>query len=366
MPRKWIRAVLLLAGAVLTLVLTAATVPAATPGGKLSKEERAAIGKARAEGKSTVTCSSRLSPARPRRSSTACRGSARRSGTATTSSATSALPSTRQGRAGDCPRGRRGGRHRPGDPDARPAPGDVSPIVPFAAPSAATPRVNPYMPTQDTKAAQFVNAHPTWDGRGVDDRHRRHRRLARPSEPAHDEHRRAEDRRLGHGHDPVTDAIRRGSTCRLRSAARRSRSDGTTYTAPAAGSYRIGAFREANPRLRRRVRQRRADRDGDLNRDGDQPDIFAVLWNDATGQVWWDTDADRSFADQTGDDGTTRSTSTSAASAPTTPRPRSRIACRSSSRPTARTSTSTSASWRARTARTSPASRPATRCSAAT
>ena len=43
MPRKWIRAVLLLAGAALTLVLTAAVAPAKTPGGKLSKEEAACI-----------------------------------------------------------------------------------------------------------------------------------------------------------------------------------------------------------------------------------------------------------------------------------------------------------------------------------
>ena len=46
MSRKWIRAVLLLAGAVLTLVLTAAVAPAKTPGGKLSKEEAALLAKA--------------------------------------------------------------------------------------------------------------------------------------------------------------------------------------------------------------------------------------------------------------------------------------------------------------------------------
>ena len=39
--------------------------------------------------------------------------------------------------------------------------------TPFPAPSAATPRNNPYMPIGDTGAAQFTAAHPTWDGRGV-------------------------------------------------------------------------------------------------------------------------------------------------------------------------------------------------------
>jgi len=34
-------------------------------------------------------------------------------------------------------------------------------------PGAGTPPQNPYMPTRDIGAPQFVAAHPTWDGRGV-------------------------------------------------------------------------------------------------------------------------------------------------------------------------------------------------------
>jgi subtilisin family serine protease len=48
-----------------------------------------------------------------------------------------------------------------------PRPEGVVGIIPQAVPGAGTPRVNPYMPTQDTGAAQFVNANPTWDGRNV-------------------------------------------------------------------------------------------------------------------------------------------------------------------------------------------------------
>ena len=48
-------------------------------------------------------------------------------------------------------------------PDPLPA-GSQDP-TPQPPPGANTPRVNPYMPTKDTGAAQFVNAHPTWDGR---------------------------------------------------------------------------------------------------------------------------------------------------------------------------------------------------------
>lgn len=34
-------------------------------------------------------------------------------------------------------------------------------------PGPGTPNENPYMPTRDIGAPQFVAAHPTWDGRGV-------------------------------------------------------------------------------------------------------------------------------------------------------------------------------------------------------
>ena len=49
--------------------------------------------------------------------------------------------------------------------DPRPtAPVNPTPQTP---PGAATPTINPYMPIGDTGAAQFMAAHPTWDGRGV-------------------------------------------------------------------------------------------------------------------------------------------------------------------------------------------------------
>lgn len=50
-------------------------------------------------------------------------------------------------------------------PDPRPE--GEGPVLSQPAPGAGTPRKNPYMPTGDTKAAQFVNDHPSWDGRGV-------------------------------------------------------------------------------------------------------------------------------------------------------------------------------------------------------
>ena len=39
--------------------------------------------------------------------------------------------------------------------------------IPQTPPSASTPRINPYLPTGDTQAAQFALANPKWDGRGT-------------------------------------------------------------------------------------------------------------------------------------------------------------------------------------------------------
>ena len=86
-------------------------------------------------------------------------------------------------------------------PDPRPE-GAVA-TVPQPPPTAATPRINPYMPTGETGAAQFVQANPTWDGRGVtigvvDLRHH-----SRSPQPGRHLDRRKKDRGLGHGHRPI-------------------------------------------------------------------------------------------------------------------------------------------------------------------
>src|SRR5829696_3740052 len=48
-----------------------------------------------------------------------------------------------------------------------PRPDGAQDPLPQPAPDASTPRVNPYMPTGDTGAAQFATANPQWDGRGT-------------------------------------------------------------------------------------------------------------------------------------------------------------------------------------------------------
>jgi hypothetical protein len=184
-------------------------------------------------------------------------------------------------------------------PDPRPGDGtdgQASP-VPYPAPSAATPRDNPYMPIRDTGAAAFTSAHPTWDGRGVtvgildtgvtlDHPALAVTTVGTPkiidwvtyTDPFSD-------------NDPtwvrVTTVVS-GPTFTIGSGA-----GAVTYTAPSAGSFRFGTFNERDPRLGGEV-------GSDVNRDGNpagSSGLFGVLWDGGT-QAWVDSDQDHSFADE--------------------------------------------------------------------
>ena len=69
-----------------------------------------------------------------------------------------------------------------------------------------------------------------------------------------------------------------------------------TYTAPAAGTYRIAALDEAVFDSLNRTGLEK-----DVNRDGNPKGssrLFAVLWNEASNDVWVDTDQDLDFSDE--------------------------------------------------------------------
>jgi hypothetical protein len=74
--------------------------------------------------------------------------------------------------------------------------------------------------------------------------------------------------------------------------------NGVAYTAPAAGTYRIAVLDEAVFDS-----LNRAGIEKDLNRDGNPKGssrLFGVLWNEASNDVWLDTDQDHDFRDEKG------------------------------------------------------------------
>ena len=184
-----------------------------------------------------------------------------------------------------------------------PRPGGSAPLIPQAPPTAATPRQNPYMPTQDTGAAQFVDANPTWDGRGVT--------IGIVDTGVSLDHPSLTTTSTGEAKivDWVTGSSPFDSGAGLDptwidmatqvSASPTFDFDSKTFTAPAAGTYRVGVFRENHPRFGGEYSVASSP-GGDLNRDGDETDSFYLLWNASSNQVYVDLDQDGSFADETG------------------------------------------------------------------
>jgi len=170
--------------------------------------------------------------------------------------------------------------------------------TPQPPPGADTPRVNPYMPTRDTGAAQFVNAHPTWDGRdvtigildtGVD--------LDHPSVNVTSTGQRKIVDWVTYT-DPLTDGdpTWRQAAGTVNVVGGAFTAFATAYTGvPADGTYKFARMRED---------QLGAGSEygigcgADLNRNGACGDFFVILWQDANNNVLVDSDNDHSFADE--------------------------------------------------------------------
>ncbi len=180
-------------------------------------------------------------------------------------------------------------------PDPRPE--AVAGVIAQPAPGAATPNANPYMPIQDTGASAFLAAHPTWDGRNV--------KIGIVDTGVSLDHPSLLTTSTGQpkvidwvtGTDPVDDNDPTWITMATQVNGPSFTVDTKTYTAPSAGAFRFGVFNEAG--LGAGSEYGAAGFGGvGVNRDGDMTDVFPVLWDATSGQVWVDTDQDNSFADQ--------------------------------------------------------------------
>src|SRR5258705_10196154 len=187
---------------------------------------------------------------------------------------------------------------------------------PSSVPDDSTPAQNPYMPTRDTGAPQFVAAHPTWDGRGV--------KIG------------ILDLGIDLGHPALqttptgerkivdwltfTDPATEGDPSWVPMTSTVTVTDGTftvgtgatarTYTGAPNGTWRYGEFSEDNPTFAnlggsaaaeyRITCANRAGGGGDLDRNGNCGDVFAILWDgNQDGVTWRDSDHDLSFPDET-------------------------------------------------------------------
>ncbi|MEV0680709.1 S8 family serine peptidase [Actinosynnema sp. NPDC050436] len=174
-----------------------------------------------------------------------------------------------------------------------PRPDGATTPLPQNAPGAKTPKKNPYMPIQDTKAAQFTDEHRTWDGRGttiaildsgidLD-----HPALATTT---------TGERKIVDWYN--ANATNSGDGTWIQVAGRYTgtfTNGGATYKAPATGGpYSFGLFRETAGDLGLAA----SETGGDINRDGDRVDAFGVLQDITTKEVRVDVDGDGDFTDE--------------------------------------------------------------------
>jgi subtilisin family serine protease len=160
----------------------------------------------------------------------------------------------------------------------------------YPAPGEGTPAKNPYNPSFETGAVDFVKKNPKADGRGVtigvldsgvDVAH-----------PALQKTTTGERKIVDWvtATDPVSDGDR--TWLRMNSAVSGPTFavNGRTYTAPA-GDYRFNLFAEAATKG--------GDMAGDLNRDGDTTDVWAVLYDEGTRTARVDLNNNADFTDDT-------------------------------------------------------------------
>lgn len=157
---------------------------------------------------------------------------------------------------------------------------------PRSAPDSRTPAKNPYQPAFETGAVDFVEDHPEADGRGVtigildSGVDLAHPALQKTS---------TGERKIVDwvtSTDPLVDNDDTWLPVTQKVSGPSFSFNGRTYKAPS-GDYRVALFRENATTG--------GDMKGDLNRDGDTTDSWAVLYDQAKGTVRVDLDDDGDF-----------------------------------------------------------------------
>ncbi len=158
----------------------------------------------------------------------------------------------------------------------------------YPGPGKDTPAKNPYNPSAETGAVDFVKKHPKADGRGItigvldsgiDLGHPALRKTTTGERKITD---------WVTATDPIVDAD--GTWRRMTNPVTGPvfTWDGETWKAPA-GSFQVNRFREAATVG--------GDANGDINRDGDTTDSWGVLYDPAAGTIRVDLDDDNDFTD---------------------------------------------------------------------
>ena len=153
-------------------------------------------------------------------------------------------------------------------------------------PGADTPAANPYMPTNEIGAVDFVAKNPQWDGRGVT--------IGIMDSGVDLGHPALQKTTTGErkivdwvtATDPFEDATWRPMLTEVTGPT--FTSGGATWKAPA-GTYRFNRFSESITAA--------SDPAGDVNRDGDRTDTFGILYDPATHNIWVDVNQNNDFTD---------------------------------------------------------------------
>jgi subtilisin family serine protease len=162
--------------------------------------------------------------------------------------------------------------------------------VPFGTPPGPdTAAANPYLPTNETGAVLFKKLHPTWDGRGVTigildsgiDLDNPWLKTTSTGE------RKITD--WFTATDPLIDSdLTWRAMITTVNATPTFVAASATWTAPTSGSFQFSRFNEAITAP--------SEPGGDVNRDGDTTDLFGVLYNMDTHDIWVDTNQDKVFS----------------------------------------------------------------------